>query len=69
METIFQSTENIKINESNNFIYWCTDKPYLKTPNNKIIGLVTLSIYYTWKNIKSAYSNNKFKTSVPTWSD
>ena len=26
--------------------------------------LVNLSIYYTWKNIKSAYSNNKFK-----WND
>ena len=28
-----------------------------------------MSIYYTWKNIKSAYNNNKFKISVPTWSD
>ena len=24
-----------------------------------------LSIYYTWKNIKSVYKNNKFKISVP----
>ena len=31
--------------------------------------LASLSIYYTWKNIKSAYSNNKFKISAPTWSD
>ena len=23
----------------------------------------------TWKNIKSAYNNNKFKISDPTWSD
>ena len=29
--------------------------------------MVNLSIYYTWKNIKSAYSNNKFEISVPTW--
>ena len=25
--------------------------------------------YYTWKNIKSAYNNNKFKISAPTWND
>ena len=37
-----------------------TDKLNLKTPNNKNIGLANLSIYYTWKNIKSAYNNNKF---------
>ena len=28
-----------------------------------------LSIYYTWKNIKSAYNNNKLKISAPTWND
>ena len=31
--------------------------------------LANLSIYYTWKNIKSEYSNNKFKISAPTWND
>ena len=33
------------------------------------MALANLSIYYTWKNIKSAYSNNKFKISAPTWND
>ena len=28
-----------------------------------------LSIYYTRKNIKSSYNNNKFKISAPTWKD
>ena len=28
-----------------------------------------MNIYYTWKNIKSAYNNNKFKISAPTWND
>ena len=28
-----------------------------------------MSIYYTWKNIKSEYNNNKFKISAPTWDD
>ena len=31
--------------------------------------LANLSVYYTWKNIKSEYNNNKFKTSTPTWND
>ena len=48
-------------------MYQFTDKPNLKTSNNKNIGLVDLSIYYTWKNIKSEYNNSKFKISAPTW--
>ena len=32
-------------------------------------ALSNLSIYYTWKNIKGSYDNNKFKISAPTWSD
>ena len=31
--------------------------------------LANLSIYYTWKNIKSEYSNNKSKISAPRWND
>ena len=34
-----------------------------------LIALVNLSIYYTWKNIKSEYNYNKFKISAPTWND
>ena len=33
------------------------------------MALANLSIYYTWKNIKSEYNNNKFKISDPTWND
>ena len=65
METIFINSKNSKTNESNKFIYQFTDKLNLKNPN-KNIGLVNLSIYYTWKYIKSAYSNNKFIISAPT---
>ena len=32
----------------------------------KVIALSNISIYYTWKNIKSSYSNNKFEISTPT---
>ena len=64
------NTENSKTNESNKFIYQFTDKLNLKTPNNKNIGLINLSIlYYTWKNIKADYNNNKFKITAPTWND
>ena len=35
----------------------------------KVTALSNLSIYYTWKNIKSSYNNNKFKISAPTWND
>ena len=30
------------------------------------MALANLSIYYTWKNTKSEYKNNKFKISAPT---
>ena len=33
------------------------------------MALANLSIYYTWKNVKSEYNNNKFKISAPTWND
>ena len=35
----------------------------------KTVTLSNLSIYYTWKNIKNSYNNNKFKISAPTWSE
>ena len=60
------NTENSKTNESNKFIYQFTAKLNLKNPNNKNNGFINLSIYCTWKNIKSAYNNNKFKISAPT---
>ena len=35
----------------------------------KSVTLSNLSIYHTWKNIKSSFNNNKFKISAPTWSE
>ena len=63
------NNKNSKTNEPNKFISQFTNKLNLKTGNNKNIGLVNLSIYYTWKNIKSEYNNNKFKISAPNWND
>ena len=62
------NSENSKTNESNKFFYQFADKLYLKNPS-KNIGLVNLSIYYIWRNIKSAYNNNKIEISAPTWND
>ena len=33
------------------------------------MALANFSIYYTWKNLKSEYNNNKYKISAPTWND
>ena len=62
------NTENSKTNEQHKFKLDLTDKLNLKNPN-KNAALANLSIYYTWKNIKSEYNNNKFKISAPTWND
>ena len=62
------NTLNSKTNESNKFMYQFTDKLNLKNPSKNMV-LANLSIYYTWKNIKSEYNNNKFKIHAPTWDD
>ena len=59
------NTEISKTNEPHRFKLGLTDKLNLKNPNKKM-ALANLSIYYTWKNIKSEYKNNKFKISAPT---
>ena len=68
METIFINTENSKTSEPDRFRLDLTDKLNLTNPN-KNMALANLSIYYTWKNIKSKYNTNKFKISAPTWND
>ena len=67
METFFMNTKNSKTNEPHMFKYNLIDKLNLKNWN-KNMALANLSIYYTWKDIKSIYKNNKFKISAPTWS-
>ena len=60
METFFMNTKNSKTNDSHRFKYDLIDKLDLKNPN-KNMALGNLSIYYTWKNVKSTYNNSKFK--------
>ena len=61
METFFMNTKNSKTNELHKFKYDLIDKLDLRNPN-KNMALANLSIYYTWKNVKSA------PISAPTWS-
>ena len=68
METFFMNTKNSKTSEPHRFKYNLVDKLDFKN-RNKNMALANLSIYYTWKNIKLIYNNNKFKISAPTWND
>ena len=68
METFFMNTKNSKTSEPHRFRYNLIDKLDLKNPN-KNTALANLSIYYTWKSVKSIYNNNKFKISAPAWND
>ena len=62
------NSENSKISKPHVLVLKRTDKLDLRR-GEKIISLSNFSIYYTWKNKKSSYNNNKFKISVPTWND
>ena len=68
MDTIFMNSENSKTPKPNVLTLKLTNKLYLRIVE-KVIALSNLSIYYTWKNIKSSYNNNKFKISAPAWND
>ena len=68
MDTIFMNLENSKTSENHVLVLKLTDKLDLRR-GQKTVALSNLSIYYTWKNVKSSYNNNKFKISAPTWSE
>ena len=68
MDAIFMNSENSKTFEPYVLILKLTDKLDLRI-GEKSIALSNLSIYYTWKNMKSSYNNNKSKISAPTWND
>ena len=68
IDTIFDNSENSKTSQLHVLTLKLTNKLDLRI-RQKVIALSNLSIYYTWKNIKSSYNNNKFKISAPTWND
>ena len=63
MNTIFMNSENSRTSEYHALTLKLTDKLDLRR-GQKTVALSNLSIYYTWKNVKSSYNNNKFKISV-----
>ena len=65
MDNIFLNSENSKTSKPHVSILKLTNKLDLRI-GEKIIALSNLSIYYTWKNIKNSYNNNKFKISAPS---
>ena len=67
MDTIFMNSKNSTTSKPHILILKLTNKLDLRL-GEKVIALSNLSIYYTWKNIKSSY-NNKFKISTSTWND
>ena len=56
------NSENSKTSQPNVLILKLTNKLDLRM-GEKVIALPNLCIYYTWKNIKTSYNNNKFKIS------
>ena len=67
MDTIFMNSENNRTSEYHVLVLKLTDKLDLRRGQTSI-ALSNLSIYYTCKNIKRSYNNNKFKISAPTLS-
>ena len=60
------NSKNSKTSKPNSLILKLTNKLDLRM-GEKVFALSNLSIYYTWKNVRSSYNNNKFKISTPRW--
>ena len=62
------NSENSKTSKLPVLILNLTDKIGLGR-GEKNIAVSNLSIYDTWKNMKSLYNNNKFKILAQTWNN
>ena len=67
MDTIIMNSENSKTSDSYR-LFKLSDKINLKR-SDKYVAVSSLSIYYTWENVKRSYKNNKFKISASTWNE
>ena len=68
METLFITITTQwtnKTNESHKFVLTRSDVII----SNKYVHLEIISIYYTWKNTKQQYKNNKVKIIALIWND
>ena len=57
-------SKNSRTSDPHRLLLNLTDEIDLRR-KDKYIALSNLSIYYTWKNIKKSYKNNKFKILAP----
>ena len=62
------NTENSKTNEPHKFVINLSQRIDLRSLD-KHVPLQNLSIYYTYKNIRKQYKNNKLKIIAPIWND
>ena len=60
------NSENSKTPDSHRLLLNLFDKVDLRR-KDKYVALTNLSIYYTWKNIKKSYKNNRFL--APIWNE
>ena len=68
MNTTFMNSANIKTSDPHGLLLNIADEINLKR-SNRYVALSNLSLYYTWKNIKNSYKENKFKISARTWNE
>ena len=68
MDTIFMDSESSRTSEYHVLVLKLTNKLDLRR-GQKTVALSNLRIYYTWKNLKSSYNNNKIKISALTGSE
>ena len=67
MDTIFMNSKNSAKSDPHRLLLNLPHKINLKRSDKlRYVTLSNLSIYYTWRNIKKSYKNNKFKISAPT---
>ena len=62
------NTENSKTSKPHRSKLDLAEKRNLKD-HKKNVALANLSIYYTYKNIKSEHNNNRFNIFAPTWDE
>ena len=68
MDPLFMNSKNTETSYLHRLLINLKDEITLKR-SDKHVPLSNLDIYYTWKNIKRSYKNNKFKISIPIWNE
>ena len=68
IDAIFMNYENSETSDPHRLLLNLSDEINLKR-NGKYFALSKFSNYYTCKNIKISYKNNKFKISTSAWNE